>query len=198
MKFTVVAASVAVVASVSAQGVGKVDPAKLPVGWCMTYTEDACRDTIAPKVCGANSTWTTACKSTFSSDMVCTSFQVSCTCTPLAGGEQKDISAEAFNETFSRFLLQNMLQELTLPSSTVVMPYNMCGNLLFSKNATGPGIVSGEYKPDGKKPNATATGANPSGTAAPAGGKNGASTLQMAFSTLALAAISLGLAVIPM
>src|SRR4051794_35709305 len=65
MKFTVAAATFAVIASVSAQ-MGPVDPAKLPLGWCMTYTEDACRDTIAPKICGANSTWTTDCKSTFS------------------------------------------------------------------------------------------------------------------------------------
>lgn len=78
------------------------------------------------------------------------------------------------------------------------MPYNMCGNLLFNKNSTGPGIVSGEYKPDGKRPNATATGANPAGPSTTAGGKSGASALQMTFSTLALAAISLGLAVIPM
>ncbi|CAO3566134.1 unnamed protein product [Mortierella alpina] len=179
MKFTVAAATLAVIASVSAQ-MGPVDPAKLPLGWCMTYTEDACRDTIAPKICGANSTWTADCKSTFSSDKVCTSFQVSCTCIPLAGGEKKDISAEAFNETFS------------------LMPYNMCGNLLFSKNSTGPGIVSGDYKPDGKKPNATTTGSKPAGPSTTAGGNSGASTLQMAFSTLALAAISVGLAVIPM
>ncbi|KAF9947723.1 hypothetical protein BGZ72_010345 [Mortierella alpina] len=180
MKFIVAAASFAFVASVSAQGVGKVDPAKLPIGWCMTYTEDSCGDTVAPKICGANSTWTADCNSTFSMDKVCTSFKVSCTCTPLAGGEKKDISTEAFNETFS------------------LMPYNMCGNLLFSKNATGPGIVSGDYKPDGKRPNATATGAGSPGPSAAAGGKSGASSLQMAFSTLALAAISLGLAVIPM
>jgi hypothetical protein len=92
----------------------------------------------------------------------------------------------------------------------------MCNNLLFNKNPNGPGVVSGDYKPDGKKPaaNGTATttagtGATkpttpggapaPSGTGAGTGySKSGASTLQMALPTAALAVISMGLAMIPL
>ncbi|KAF9909816.1 hypothetical protein EC991_007987 [Linnemannia zychae] len=191
MKFSIAVASLAFAASVSAQAVGPVDPAKLPTGWCMLY-KDACMEGNAVMECGANSTITTDCVSTFSMDKVCTSFTVSCLCTPKAGGEQKDVSAAAFNETFG------------------LMPNGMCGNLLFNKNPNGPGIVSGDYKPDGKRPNATAatttpgTGAKPttSGSAtAPSGtdgAKNGASALQMALPTVALAVISMGLAMIPL
>jgi hypothetical protein len=101
MKFSVAAAILALAASVSAQSVGPVDPAKLPVGWCMMFT-DSCKETTALAQCGANSTITTDCVSTFSMDKICTSFTVSCLCTPQAGGEKKDISAAAFNETIER------------------------------------------------------------------------------------------------
>lgn len=85
------------------------------------------------------------------------------------------------------------------------MPYGMCGNLQWTKNTTGPGIVSGDYKPDGKRPAANATTAvpktassssvtaTPTGTDAP---KSVGSSIQIAISTMALAAISLGLAMI--
>ncbi|KAF9130640.1 hypothetical protein BGW39_002824 [Mortierella sp. 14UC] len=194
MKFSVAVASLALAASVSAQAIGPVDPAKLPTGWCMLY-KDACNEGNAVMECGANSTITTDCVSTFSMDKVCTSFTVSCLCTPKAGGEQKDVSAAAFNETFG------------------LMPNGMCANLLFDKNPNGPGIVSGDYKPDGKKPaangTATTTTAGPgaikptaSGSAtAPSGtdgSKSGASALQMALPTVALAVISMGLAMIPL
>ncbi|KAF9293655.1 hypothetical protein BGZ74_011600 [Mortierella antarctica] len=181
MKFATVA-SLALVAAVSAQST--VDPTKLGNGWCITVNEDACRDTIVPKVCGANATFTSSCEAVFSMDKICMSFKTSCTCTPKTGGEVKDLSFEAFNETFT------------------IMPYNMCGNLLWSKNATHPGIVSGDYKPDGKRPNATAAAPKPTGSAAasatptPTGGKSAGSTIQIAVSTMALAAMSLGLAMI--
>ncbi|KAF9082588.1 hypothetical protein BGX23_012317 [Mortierella sp. AD031] len=188
MKFAVAVASLALAASVSVQAVGSVDPAKLPTGWCLSY-KGACQDSTIETACGANSTFTTSCVSTFD-DKVCTSFSVSCACTPNAGGEQKDVSAEAFNQTF------------------VDMPYGMCGNLLFSKNTTGPGIVSGDYKPDGKRPaangTATTTGGaatntssstvTPTTTGTPAGGKSAASALQMALPTIALVAITMGMA----
>ncbi|KAG0207798.1 hypothetical protein BGX28_001044 [Mortierella sp. GBA30] len=183
MKSFIAIASLAFAACVSAQGA--VDPAKLPKGWCMMYTEAACAESIVPTACGANSTYTTDCTSTFSMDKVCTSFQVSCVCTPAAGGERKDVSLEAFNKTFE------------------LMPYNMCGNLAANKNSTGPGLVSGDYKPDGKRPNATTTpsGSSPAAPGATtdgstAGGKSGATSVQMAFSTIALAAISLGMAMV--
>lgn len=101
MKFAV--ALVAFVAAVSAQG--PVDPSKLANGWCITVTEDACVGTVAPATCGANATIASDCKAVFSSDKVCMSFQTFCTCKPLAGGEIKDISFEAFNETFTSMLL---------------------------------------------------------------------------------------------
>ncbi|KAF9325220.1 hypothetical protein BG006_011279 [Podila minutissima] len=192
MKFATVA-SLALVAAVSAQST--VDPSKLGTGWCATVTEDACKGTIVPKVCGANATNVSSCEAVFSMDNVCMSFKTSCTCTPETGGEVKDLSFEAFNETFT------------------IMPYNMCGNLQWSKNATHPGIVSGDYKPDGKRPNATAASPKPTGSAAasaspkpigsaasatptPTGGKSAGSTIQIAVSTMALAAMSLGLAMI--
>lgn len=88
----------------------------------------------------------------------------------------------------------------------------MCDNLSFGKNATAPGVISGDYLPGGKKPTTTAnvtspvtppktTGgaggaANPSTT--PDAGKSAASALQMALPTVALVAISMGLAMIPL
>ncbi|KAG0270987.1 hypothetical protein BGZ95_001277 [Linnemannia exigua] len=189
MKFSVAVASLALAASVSAQSVGPVDPAKLPAGWCMLY-KDACAEGAVVNECGANSTFTTECASTFSMDKVCTSFTVSCLCTPKAGGEQKDVSAIAFNETFG------------------LMPSGMCANLLFNKNPSGPGIVSGDYKPDGKRPAANATATTTTGTpktttttgssTSPSGTNSGASAIQMALPTVALAVISMGLAMIPL
>ncbi|KAG0377866.1 hypothetical protein BGX24_005288 [Mortierella sp. AD032] len=191
MKFSVVVASLALAAVVSAQNVGPVDPAKLPTGWCSMY-KGTCTEVTAVAQCGANSTFVTDCVSTFSMDKICTSFNVSCLCTPKAGGEQKDISAQALNDTIT-----------DMPS--------MCSNLLSNKNPSGPGVVSGDYKPDGKKP--AATGATPSATGAPATGPkasatgsganptgttSGASALQMALPTIALAVISMGMAMIPL
>ncbi|KAG0347119.1 hypothetical protein BG004_008454 [Podila humilis] len=189
MKF--VAVALAFVAAVSAQG--SVDPSKLGTGWCSVYTDDSCKDVIAPAACGANSTLVSHCASTFSMDMVCMKFDVSCTCTPKEGGEKKDLSTEAFNETFK------------------LMPYGMCNNLLFTKNSTGPGIISGDYKPDGKRPNKTAavpSGSKPSGSASSTGSaagagatgtpdnKSGAANVQAFVSTVALAAITLGMAML--
>lgn len=84
------------------------------------------------------------------------------------------------------------------------MPYGMCGNLEWKKNATGPGIVSTDYKPDGKRPAANATTAVPKTSSPPASAsptgtdvpKSAGSSIQIAVSTMALAAISLGLAMI--
>ncbi|KAF9202996.1 hypothetical protein BGZ49_006908, partial [Haplosporangium sp. Z 27] len=138
------------------------------------YTESGCAEGAVPVACGANSTLSSSCNSTFSNDLVCTSFQVSCLCTPLTGGEQKDISLEALNKTFE-----------LMPSA------GMCVNLIPVKNASGPGLVSGDYKPDGKRPNTTSTtnttsAKTPSATTTDTS-KNGASTIQMAVSTFALA-----------
>lgn len=83
----------------------------------------------------------------------------------------------------------------------------MCANLQWTKNATGPGIVSGDYKPDGKRPAANATTAVPksvvpssaAATGTPTGAdssKSAGSSIQIVASTMALAAISLGLAMI--
>ncbi|KAG0032397.1 hypothetical protein BGZ81_011007, partial [Podila clonocystis] len=88
MKFATVA-SLAIVAAVSAQST--VDPAKLANGWCMTVNEMACEETIVPKACGANATFTSSCEAVFSLDKICMSFKTSCTCTPKAGGELKDL-----------------------------------------------------------------------------------------------------------
>ncbi|KAG0286816.1 hypothetical protein BGZ96_009150 [Linnemannia gamsii] len=189
MKIAVAIATLALAASVSAQSIGPVDPAKLPTGWCSMYT-GTCEESTIITECGANSTFTASCHSTFSLDKVCTSFTVSCVCTPLAGGEKKDISAKALNETVSE------------------MP-GMCDNLSFTKNATAPGVVSGDYLPDGKKPKTTAnvtagvtppktTGGATNPTPTPGGGKSAASTLQMALPTVALVAITMGLAMIPL
>ncbi|KAG0079194.1 hypothetical protein BGZ93_000210 [Podila epicladia] len=180
MKFAF--ASLALVAAVSAQSVGPVDPSKLGTGWCSMYTGASCADVIVPGACGVNATFTAHCKSTFSQDKVCMDFQATCACTPKAGGELKDLSFEAFNKTFE------------------LMPYGMCNNLLWTKNTTGPGIVSGDYKPDGKRPAQPAatpkangsTTATPAPSATPAAG----SSIQVAVSTIALAAISLGLAML--
>ncbi|KAF9978136.1 hypothetical protein BGZ65_007103 [Modicella reniformis] len=173
MKSFIAIASMALIATVSAQG--PVDPAKLPKGWCMVYTDGACAEGVVPTLCGANSSYTSSCISTFSMDKVCTSFNISCVCTPL-NGQQKDISMEALNKTFD------------------LMPYGMCANLIPIANSSGPGLVSGDYKPDGKRPNTTAT-ATPTTTT---GSGSAATTAQMAFSTVVLAAISLGLAMIPL
>ncbi|KAF9313003.1 hypothetical protein BG003_005690 [Podila horticola] len=185
MKFATVA-SLALVAAVSAQST--VDPAKLANGWCMTVNEMSCQDTIVPKACGENATFAASCEAVFSLDKVCMSFKTSCTCTPKAGGELKDLSFEAFNETFT------------------LMPYGMCGNLQWTKNTTHPGIVSGDYKPDGKRPTLSAASPKPTGSSSasasasptPTGaeGKSAGSTIQIAVSTMALAAMSLGLAMI--
>ncbi|KAI1295975.1 hypothetical protein EDD11_007664 [Mortierella claussenii] len=187
MKSFVALASLALVASVSA--IGPVDPNKLPSAWCNIYSEGSCQDLVVPSACGANSTFVTDCHSTFSSDAVCTSFSVSCLCTPTTGGKQLDLSMEAFNKTFE------------------VTSYNMCGNLIPVANSTGTGVVSGGYKPDGKRPkNETATNgtstpnAGASATTSPnssATGKSSANSVQMTLSTGALAVISLGLAMIP-
>ncbi|KAF9108504.1 hypothetical protein BGX27_008322 [Mortierella sp. AM989] len=173
MKSFVAIASLAAVVTVAA--IGPVDPKKLPLGWCKSYTDMSCADGAVPTACGANSTYTRSCNSTFSNDLVCTSFQVSCLCTPIGGGEQKDVSLEALNLTFEAF-----------PSP------KMCSNLVAGKNATGSGLVSGDYKPDGLKPNASATAPNTSATDKPSSG----ATIQMALSTFALAALSLGMAMI--
>lgn len=83
----------------------------------------------------------------------------------------------------------------------------MCANLQWSKNTTGPGIVSGDYKSDGKRPTggpatpkptaaATTTGADAKPTSAVDQSKSAAVSVQVALSTIALAAFSLGLAMI--
>ncbi|KAF9345781.1 hypothetical protein BGX26_002740 [Mortierella sp. AD094] len=171
-----IASTLAVIATASA--IGPVDPKKLPTGWCMMYT-DGCAEDVAPVLCGANSTISSTCNSTFSNDLVCTSFKVSCLCTPAAGGEQKDISLEALNKTFE-----------LMPSPS------MCINLIPVKNSTGPGLVSGDYKPEGKKPNASATTSAPTTSATADTPKSGAATLQMALSSLALVALSLSIALV--
>ncbi|KAH7042429.1 hypothetical protein BKA57DRAFT_518487 [Linnemannia elongata] len=194
MKITVAVATLALAASVSAQAIGPVDPAKLPTGWCSMYT-GTCEESTILSECGANSTYTSHCVSTFSTDKVCTSFSVSCVCTPLAGGDKKDVSALALNETVTS------------------MP-GMCDNLSFAKNTTSPGVISGDYLPNGRRPTSTAnvtspvtnpsktafsgSTAPPTATTTPGGGKSAASTLQMALPTFALVAISLGLAMIPL
>lgn len=98
MKIAVAVATLALAASVSAQAIGPVDPAKLPTGWCSMYT-GTCEESTVITECGANATYTTHCFSQFSTDKVCTSFSVSCVCTPKAGGDKKDISDKALNET---------------------------------------------------------------------------------------------------
>ncbi|KAF9547568.1 hypothetical protein EC957_008224 [Mortierella hygrophila] len=193
MKIAAVVAILALTASVSAQSVGPVDPAKLPTGWCSMYT-GTCEESTIITECGANSTYTAHCVSKFSTDKVCTAFTVSCVCTPSAGGELKDISAQALNETLN-----------TMPG--------MCDNLSFSKNTTNPGVISGDYLPNGKRPTSTANvtspvtnpsntastgGASPTGTTTPSNDKSAASALQMALPTFALVAISMGLAMIPL
>ncbi|KAG0011028.1 hypothetical protein BGZ81_002431 [Podila clonocystis] len=148
--------TLALVAAVAAQSIGPIDPAKLANGWCMTIKEMSCEETIT-----------------------------SCTCTPKAGGELKDLSFEAFNETFT------------------LMPYGICSNLQWTKNTTHPGIVSGDYKPDGKRPTLSTVVPKPTGSAsAPASpsptgdGKSAGSSIQIAISTMGLAAVSSGLAMI--
>ncbi|KAF9129051.1 hypothetical protein BGX30_014112 [Mortierella sp. GBA39] len=193
MKIAVAVAILALTASVSAQSVGPVDPAKLPTGWCSMYT-GTCEESTIIKECGANSTYTAHCVSKFSTDKVCTAFTVSCVCTPSAGGDLKDVSAQALNETVTD------------------MP-GMCDNLSFSKNTTNPGLISGDYLPNGRRPTSTANvtspvtnpsntastgGASPTATTTPGSGKSAASTLQMALPTFALVAISMGLAMIPL
>ncbi|KAG0331872.1 hypothetical protein BG000_010519 [Podila horticola] len=92
-------------------------------------------DTIVPKACGDNVTLAAYLyEAVLFMDKACMSFKTSCTCTPKAGSEIKDLSFEAFNKTFT------------------LMPCGMCGNLQWTKNTTHPGIVSGDYKPDGKRP----------------------------------------------
>ncbi|KAF9918110.1 hypothetical protein BX616_010207 [Lobosporangium transversale] len=178
MKLFITIVSLAI-ATVGVSAVGPVDPAKLPIAWCNIYKEDACLGGAVPAACGANSTYSSSCKSTFSNDFVCTSFQVSCLCTPKEGGEQKDVSMDAFNRTFEG------------------SSYNMCGNLIPLTNSTGPGIVSGDYKPDGKRPKDTSTtsGSPPASTNDV---KSGASAIQMSLSTGTLALLSLGLAMVPL
>ncbi|KAF9935212.1 hypothetical protein FBU30_006297 [Linnemannia zychae] len=189
MKFSIIAASLALAASVSAQAVGPVDPNKLPTGWCMMY-EDSCTETAIVAACGANSTFASSCKSTFSTDKVCTSFVVSCTCTSLGGGALKDVSLPALDEALAM---------------------GMCDNLEY-KNSTTPGLESTGYKPDGKKPGpgvtnvtgitATPSGSTPTTSTSPSStstpGKSAAASIQMAIPSIALAAISVGLAMIPL
>jgi hypothetical protein len=86
----------------------------------------------------------------------------------------------------------------------------MCDNLSYAKNTTAPGVISGDYLPNGKKPTTTANVTSPvtppkstSGgatnpTTTPGEGKSAASALQMALPTVALVAISMGLAMIPL
>lgn len=241
MKIAVAVATLAFAASVSAQAIGPVDPAKLPTGWCSMYT-GTCEESTIITECGANSTYTAHCVSTFSTDKVCTSFTVSCVCTPQAGGDKKDVSAQALNETVtSMFSLRNEkgIQEQRMILSTCkkrrgtsqpnnlsfssLTPYHlilqiampgMCDNLSFAKNTTSPGVISGDYLPNGKRPtstaNVTSPVTNPSKTASsggavtptttttPGDGKSAASALQMALPTVALVAISMGLAMIPL
>ncbi|KAF8946855.1 hypothetical protein BGZ47_011173 [Haplosporangium gracile] len=192
MKIAVAFATLVLAASVSVQAIGPVDPAKLPTGWCSMYV-GTCEESTILAECGANSTYTAHCVSTFSLDKVCTSFSVSCACTPKAGGDQKDVSAKALNKTVTD------------------MP-GMCDNLSFAKNTTNPGVISGDYLPNGKKPtstaNVTSPVTNPSKTASsdgatsptttPGAGKSAASALQMALPTVVLVAISMGLAMIPL
>ncbi|KAF9356620.1 hypothetical protein BGX34_009845 [Mortierella sp. NVP85] len=172
MKPTLAVASLALIATVSAQG--PVDPAKLPKGWCMFYTESVCAEEIVPASCGANSSYSSSCISTFSNDKVCTSFNVSCVCTPTSGGQQKDVSMDALNRTFG-------------------LMHNLCENLVAVANSSGPGLVSNGYKPDGKRPNTTASASPPAST-----NGNSAASIQTALSTVALAVISFGLSMISM
>lgn len=112
MKSIIAVASMALIATVSA--IGPVDPAKLPKGWCMLYTDSACAESVVPALCGANSTFSSSCVSTFSNDKVCTSFNVSCVCTPTSGGQQKDVSKEALNKTFESKYIGPMHSLLSL------------------------------------------------------------------------------------
>ncbi|KAF9407872.1 hypothetical protein BGZ94_002533 [Podila epigama] len=182
MKIAAALATFTLAAVASAQG--PVDPAKLGNGWCVLYSGSSCEDEIVPTFCGANATFATTCKSTFSQDKICMSFEASCTCTPLNGTKALDLSTEAFNKTFE------------------IMSYGMCNNLLFSNKTDGPGIVSGDYKPDGKRPTAGVATPKPAAPTTPAtepvadNNKSAASAIQMAASTVTLAAISLGLAMI--
>ncbi|KAF9437592.1 hypothetical protein BGZ76_000116 [Entomortierella beljakovae] len=169
MKSFVPLTALMAIASVSA--IGRVDPKKLPFGWCSSYTDNGCIGGAVVKACGANATYTASCNSTFSDDFVCTSFKLSCLCTPKEGGEQKDISLEALNETF-----------ILMPSP------KMCPNLVAEKNASGPGLVSNGYKPGGVQPNVT-NSADPSTDK----GESSASTIQVAISTAILALLSLGI-----
>ncbi|KAG0049486.1 hypothetical protein BGZ83_005737 [Gryganskiella cystojenkinii] len=180
--------SALVLVAVASAQVGPVDPSKLANGWCMGVIAE-CEETVAPKACGANATFSSSCEAVFSTDKICMSFKTSCTCSALGSKEIKDVSFEAFNATFSG------------PMAS----YGMCGNLQWSKNTTAPGIISGDYKPDGKRPNGTAATPKPTGSTttggsnpSPTGDKstNAAVTVQATLSTLALAAISLGLAMI--
>ncbi|KAF9156516.1 hypothetical protein DFQ27_009640 [Actinomortierella ambigua] len=179
--------ALALVAAASAQ-VGPVDPAKLANGWCMGVTA-GCEEEIVPAACGANATMAASCQAVFSTDKICMSFKTSCTCSPLGSKEVKDLSFEAYNATFSG------------PMAS----YGMCGNLQWAKNATGPGIVSGDYKPDGKRPTGSAATPKPTSSGAPAGASptptndkkpSAAVSVQAALSTVVLAAISLGIAMI--
>ncbi|GJJ69253.1 hypothetical protein EMPS_01599 [Entomortierella parvispora] len=181
--------ALALVAVASAQ-VGPVDPSKLANGWCMGVTA-GCEEDVVPVACGANATFAASCEAVFSTDKICMSFKTSCTCSAKDSKETKDLSFEAFNATFSG------------PMAS----YGMCNNLQWSKNSTGPGIISGDYKPDGKRPNGTAATPKPStdatATTSGAGAKptddkstSAAVSVQAALSTMALAAISLGMAMI--
>lgn len=132
MKFAI--ASLALAAAVSAQAIGPVDPSKLATGWCMTVMEDACKETVGPATCGANATITTNCNAVFSSDKVCMSFDTFCTCQPKAGGEVKDISFEAFNETFSCTCLYFCL--IVCQSCTHLFSINTNSHAFFSFSST--------------------------------------------------------------
>lgn len=109
MKPTLAVASLALIGTVSAQG--HVDPAKLPKGWCIFYTESVCAEEIVPASCGTNSSYSSSCISTFSNDKVCTSFNISCVCTPTSGGQQKDVSMDALNRTFGRKYRRLLLKD---------------------------------------------------------------------------------------
>ncbi|KAF9372854.1 hypothetical protein CPC16_002194 [Podila verticillata] len=102
-------------------------------------------------------------------------FQAECSCIPRAGGAVKDVSAEAFNKTFEH--MSDAKQHVRQPT-VVQRP---------AVNAT-----AAIPKPISSASSAAAT-STPTGTHTP---KSTGSSIQIAVSTMVLAAISLGLAMI--
>ncbi|KAF9579821.1 hypothetical protein BGW38_003767 [Lunasporangiospora selenospora] len=176
MKSIIFAATLAIASTVSA--IGPVDPNKLPNGWCLTYT-DACK-TQVNATCGTGFAWATGCKSTFT-DVTCSTFDVYCTCTPSNGTVVKDLSQEALTGA-----------------------YKICNNLLTKKNETGPGLISNGVNPNFTKPNNTkpttgsnnTAGNNTGNTGKDADKGNGAQSLHLALTTVGLAVVSLGMAML--